>query len=381
MTSDPTVLHVLLVEDDQENLDLLIQTLPAEIDDHRIEWEPCDSFERAEQLVALRRFDIVVTDIYLDKPDHPKGVDPADEKAKNIVAAIRNRRFCPIVAFSDASVPPTFTKGPFVRFADKSGGNEEILNQLRELLATGIPSIARKLHDELDQSNGSYLWEFLESRWQELKLTGVSDPAILERLVRRRAAMQLGRLSPGVASPTELDSVNGVEYYIYPRVSDELRLGEIIRSKKDEAIHVILTPHCYLKVQDGDMKPRADHVLTVKAFPAKDTITVATKPKSPWKGDESDKLDKLRRRTKLEAELGKPSGRYCFLPRFLDIPDIYCDLLQTESLPLGTITDDYDRLAVLDTPFAEALQSCFARFHSRVGVPELAIDGVRHLVD
>ena len=382
MTNDPSALSILLVEDDEESLRLLSESLPESIEDYQIEWEFCADFDEAIRLVSGRRFDVVVTDIYRDRTDHEKG-DSVDEKAGEIVSAIRNIRFCPIVVFTDGSAPQTIQLGPFIKLADKSGGNKEILSKLRELLATGIPSIARKLHDELDQSSGSYLWEFLESRWHDLESTGASKPAILERLIRRRAAMRLGRLVPGVASPAELESVHGLEYYVYPPVSDDLRLGEIIKHNKDETIRVVLTPHCHLTVQSGDTCPRADHVLTLKTFPAPETIVTATAPETAWKGSSKEKTSTLRRRTKLvdTEKLGRPTGRYCFLPGFLDIPDLYYDLLQAESLPFKTITDDYERLAVLDTPFAEALQSCFARFYSRVGLPELDTEGVQHLIE
>lgn len=377
MTDSQTILYVLLVEDDEENLSLLLESLPREIEGFRVEWEPCDSFERAEELVAIRRFDVVVTDIYRDRTDTAKGVDPEDEQAKNIVTAIRSRRFCPVIAFTDGSAPQSFVEGPFVKIVDKSKGDQEILASLGELLATGVPEIARKLHDELDRTSGSYLWEFLEAHWDDFESSGVRDQAVLERLVRRRAAMQLGRLDPMVGDPAELQVINAVEYYIYPPISDEFRLGEIIRNKHDQAVRVIMTPHCHLTVQQGDERPRADHILTLKTFPAKQILK---KEGATWSGKDSKKASDLRRRTKIEADLGKPRGRYCFLPGFLDIPDLYCDLLQAESISLETITQDFEKLAVLDTPFAEALQSCFSRFYSAVGLPSLDTKGLKDLM-
>lgn len=381
MTDSPPVLHVLLVEDDQENLALLQQSLPYELDGFRIAWEPCTDFQEAVQRVTSRHYDVVVTDIYRDRKDQIKGLDPDDEKAYDIVTALRECRFCPVVAFTDGSHPQTFKNGPFVRFADKSKGNDEILSQLHELLATGIPGIARKLHEELDRSGGSYLWGFLETQWAQLNNGDVPDPAVLERLVRRRAAMQLGRLDPAVGDPAELQSVQGLEYYIYPPVCKELRLGELIRSTADQTIRVVLTPHCHLTTQTGETQPRADFVLAARTFPAKERIAAVVAPKSPWTGTDDDKNDKLRRRTMLNAELGKPSGRYCFLPGFLGIPDLYCDLLQVESIPYEEVFKTNDRLAVLDTPFAEALQSCFARLYLAVGLPDLDTAALRHLMD
>ena len=378
MTDSQTLLHILLVEDDDENLDLLLQSLPQEIAGFRLKWEPCDSFERAKELVAIQRFDVVVTDIYRDRTDAAKGDDPDDDQAKDIVAAIRSQRFCPVIAFTDGSVPPSIVKGQFVKTADKSKGNQEILASLEELLVTGIPAVARKLHDELDRASGSYLWGFLEARWSDLESNGIRDHAVLERLVRRRAALQLGRLDPAVDVPVELQVVNASEYYIYPPVSDEFRLGEIIRSKHDQAVRIVMTPHCHLTIQQGDQKPRADHILTLKAFPAKQVLE---KEGATWPDREDKREAELQRRTRIEAELGRPRGRYCFLPGFLDIPDLYCDLLQMESLPFEIITQHFDKLAVLDTPFAEALQSYFSRFYSAVGLPSLDPEGSKHLME
>jgi len=376
VTDSQTILHILLVEDDKENLDLLLKSLPQEMLDFRLEWEPCGSFERAKELVAIQRFDVVVTDIYRDRTGAAKGVDPDDDQAKDIVSAIRSQRFCPVIAFTDGSVPQSIVEGPFVKIADKSRGDQEIIASLEELLATGIPEIARKLHDELDRVSGSYLWEFLEARWNDLISSSIRNQAVLERLVRRRAALQLGRLDPAVDGPTELRVIDAVEYYIYPPVSDEFRLGEIIRCKHDKTVRIVMTPHCYLTIQPGAQEPRADHILTLKAFPAEEVLE---KEGVKWSGKSGS--EELRRRTSIEAELGKPRGRYCFLPRFLDIPDLYCDLLQMESLPFKTITQNFEKLAVLDTPFAEALQSYFSRFYSAVGLPSLDHEGSKHLME
>ena len=101
----------------------------------------------------------------------------------------------------------------------------------------------------------------------------------------------------------------------------------------------------------------------------------------PPEGRTNDrKLRNLARKTQSPADLGQPNGRYWFLPKFLNMPDLYCDFLQIESLPFDTIESEYKRFAVLDTPFAEALQSCFTRFYSAVGLPGLQIDKFQHLI-
>lgn len=381
MINERPTLQALLIEDDKESLDLLLGTLPRELEGFYLEWEGCDSFEKGRNLIQTKRYDLVLTDVYLG--------DPAREDAQGsgIVDQLKSLRFCPVLAVSYGSRPEGLKISAFVRFADKSN-DEEINTELTALLQTRIPILARQLHDELDRASGSYLWGFLEDNWGQLLGAGLSDPAVLERLVRRRAAIQIGRLDPVADGPTELDNVEGVEFYIYPSVAgDALRLGEILRNKQDKTFCVVLTPHCHLVVQPSDVSPRADHVLIVKAFPAKDIITISHTDtegnlKDPWPSGKKKKLDLLRRRVQSPAgELGKPRDRYWFLPNFLDIPAMYCDLLQLESLRHQTLLEEYERVAVLDTPFAEALQSCFTRFYSAVGVPPLKIESLEYLIE
>ena len=100
----------------------------------------------------------------------------------------------------------------------------------------------------------------------------------------------------------------------------------------------------------------------------------------PLEGNSATKkLADLGRRIQSPAGFGSPRGRYWFLPGFLAMPDLYVDFLQLESVEYKTIVegDGEDKeegwrtFAVLDAPFAEALQSCFVGFYSVVGLPTL----------
>jgi CheY-like chemotaxis protein len=387
MTNTATCLHVLLIEDDKENLGLLMSTLPNSLCNYLIQWEPCDSFQDAEDRIKVHRYDIIVTDIYIDRKDRMKG-QVEDEKAGDIVNRIRGSRFCPLVVFTDGSAPQSIRIGPFVKFADKTRGNSDIIAKIEELIQTGIPGIARKLHDELDRLEGSYLWDFLEGNWDSLKNNEIMESTILERIIRRRAAMQLGRLNPAADEPREIDVIEGAEFYIYPGISKSIRLGEILICKKDNSFRIVVTPHCHLEIQPNETHPRAEYVLTIKAFPAVDIIAKAHgdengRQRDPWVGNAQKKIDALRRRIQSPADsMGKPKGRYWYLPSFLKIPDLYCDFLQVESIPFGTVTNatEYERIAVLDTPFAEAFQSCFTRFYAAIGIANLNPEKFKHLM-
>lgn len=369
-----TALHVLLVDDDQESLDLLAMSLPPEVSSYTVTWEACNDFDDALQRVRDRRYDVVVTDVYRDRTSERKTPVTGDPRAGDIVTSIRGHRFSPILLFTDGTFPSEYVEGPFLKLADKSRGNDAIVEKLSELLDTGIPELARRLHDDLDRTSGSYVWGFLEDNWASLEEGGLTSLPVLERLLRRRAATQLGRLDPEGGS--ELEAVEGAEFYLHPPISDELRLGEIIVDADDD-YRVVLTPHCHLTVQQGAAAPRADFVLTVRTIDARTLFA-----DEPLSGNTKERrLEDLRRRIQSPAGFGKPAGRYWFLPRLLGMDHRFADFLQLESVPYERVRADYRPFAVLDVPFAEALQSCFVRFYSAVGLPILQPDRFEDLLE
>ena len=386
-------LDVLLTDDDPEVLNQLMALLPNEFRGYALSWEPCGDFDESLVRIQSRRYDLVVTDVYRDQHGHKKGTETGTAKGVINIDAIRGKRFCPVIAFSDGSMPDGFKLGPFTRFADKSPGDKHILEELGHIFDTGIPQVANKLHSELDGVGSNYLWDFLEIKWPQLVSSGCTTPEILERLVRRRAATVLGRLN---SSGNEVNDIAGVEFYIYPKINPgELRLGEILRERSTGNYRIILTPHCLLTIQTNQQKkevagitmspkPKAEYVMTIKTVMAGPLLAKYYEGKTISE-EQLAKEKKVRSVIGSNPSLGEtPEGRYWFLPRFLDMPDLYCDFLQIESLPFSeldpTTGTRFDAVAVLDAPFAEALQARFGEFYASVGTPNLHPKHFFHLL-
>lgn len=368
-------LAILLVDDDPEYLELLRQGLDNALDEFTIYWHFCRSFEEAETLLNALRFDLVATDIYEDRgEDSDKKAVEENHKAQNLFRVIREKRFCPVVVFSDASKPdePMYDD-PFVRFVDKSAGNAVLLDAIRELLKTNVPVVARQLHEDLDSMGAWYLWTFLAENWAAIQ-EEFEEHIALDRLVRRRAAVQLGRLDR--ASGTERDNVHPSEYYLYPPLADSHRLGDILRSKKDpKDYRLILTPHCHLVVQPNHDLPRAEYVLTSLATPL-DSSAVRNLGQQNDRSNSELNRDKIRRAMSIRSGHGSPHGRYCILPPFLDLPALQCDWMRLETVEMKGLDELFAVVAVLDSPFAEAAQAAFNAFYANVGVPNLDLERV-----
>jgi len=370
-------MSVLLVEDDPDALVQLVRDLPAVFSSHSIEAEidPCGSFDDAFARTSnpLYRYDMVVSDTYKD----PRR--DLNAAVLQIVRCYRGVRFCPLVIYSSAVKPPDLQEGAFLVWADK-GKSGDIERAMKKLLDTHVPQLARQLHEELEKSTGSYLWDFLEEKWDQLNSPALLEPSVLERMVRGRAAIQIGHIDPA-SGTAGLAKRHAPEYYVYPAfVQAHFSLGDILRSKEDNTDwRVILTPHCHLHKQPDQEKPRADHVLLAKAVKAEVVLGDGLDSAKANEGPKQKKI--LGRWAQSPARTERPpEGRHWYLPGFLDIPHSFCDFLQVESVSYEKVVTDFERVATLMPPYAEALQSCFVGFYASVGIPNLQTESIESLL-
>lgn len=367
-------LQVLLVEDDADYMAALKRDLPDVFKGYGVvaDLHPVATFQEANAMIEdpSRRFDLILSDTY--KGDHSKH----EAAVLEMVKKYRAGRFCPLVVFSASSQPPELTTGAFVMWADKASA-QGIQKVIGQMLSTKVPQIARNLHEQLDRLAGNYLWEFLDKNWDRLVTGGHVEGDSLVRLIRRRAALQLAEINYTETGPQHIAEVSGHEIYVYPPLNEaHFSLGEVIRKKADaNDIRVILTPHCYLAIQTGQAAPRANFVVTVKTVPIAGVIGTDL-DKTKRESNTAKQHDTIRRWITPPPNVGKPAGRYWYLPHFLDVPDLYCDFLQVESLPHDKIDEDYVPIAVLAPPFAESLQACYGTFHGAVGIPNVRPDSV-----
>lgn len=364
-------LNILLVDDDEGYLDVLSEFVTDALRrrGYEVLWDRTPSFEQAQQLSRARYYDLILCDVYVGGPDDTLGERTVG--AVSVIDELRGRRFCGIVYFSSASKPAVLESLlPFERFVDKTR-SRDVIGAIEELLETGIPQVAADLYEELGQYAGSYLWGLFGERWEELAKTGATSPEVLRRLVRRRAATQLARVSTEGTEPRELEDVHGCEYYTYPPIpSDAHRLGEVLRHRGDRTFRVILTPHCLLAIQRGSAQPKVSSILTIGTRSAEDVLAeCACKTEG-----------QLRQLLQSPARTCKPEGRYWVLPAFLDIPDLFCDFLDVATIPIADLDAEFEQIASLEAPLSEALQSCFLAFHLPVGLPNLVPGSMLTLV-
>lgn len=92
-----------------------------------------------------------------------------------------------------------------------------------------------------------------------------------------------------------------------------------------------------------------------------------------WKsGDSNTNTNSLKNLLK-NTPKSRQQGRYLYLPGALELPDLLADFQEIMSVPYSEL-EHWERVASLDSPFAEAVLSSFTRFFGRIGTPDIDIE-------
>lgn len=358
-------LKCMLIDDDSEYLELLTEEISSIVEmrnDVAIDIHPYKEFFAAKKALECDPyFDLIVTDIFVGGK-YGKG----DQKGLEIIEIIKESTPCPIIAISskvsETDLPERTT--PFFKIVDKTD-DDASKTAFIEVLDTGIPQAFRRSYARIVKDGREYIWDFLNDNWDRVNGSVNGNSDVLSRLIDKRLGLLFGRMPAGVVA--EHAEVHGAELYIYPPISEGVhRMGEILQHKSSGEWRVILTPHCHLQPQDG-APPRAEYVLTAKTVPMVDKI----------KDVANDNTVRDRICFPAKSINPKPAGRFFPIPPFIDIPGVYVDLMQIESIRLEDVNDQYRAYATLDTPFAEKLQECFKTMYGSIGLPSLSLESVR----
>jgi len=165
--------------------------------------------------------------------------------------------------------------------------------------------------------------------------------------------------------------IHPMQYYIMPPVEPAPLAGDLYQGQIEEQTGhwVLLTPSCDLVAG----REKAEWVLLAHCALLTEQVEyrkwLAGLPKPPRTTD--GKLWALLQDNRQDNQ----PERFYFLPGALILPDLVVDFQQLVTLPRYQM-DSLQRLASLDSPFAEALMARFARYFGRLGTPDLDVEWI-----
>lgn len=360
-------LRVLYIEDDQVNREELKDALSGEaINDCVITLDCEESFEDATKRVQVHNYHLVILDLM--KGDKDMGSE--------IYNQIRSVFFTPIIFYAAKTAEVESLKSQVVGVASKIDGIEALKAEIDRLTKHGLPLLKEWVHHFIEQEFKSYFWDTIQDQNNIFK-AGEEDFS-LGYLLLRKFADSLSKDNIKEILHDEFistDKVHPMEFYIYPvNCSHPFESGEIIRDKAAGDIYIILTPSCDF-IERFDKKGVSQGANAKRVVLAHAKLLTNTQEYQAFsKNQNNDNRERLK--GLIEARRG---DRYFFLPQTPFIDNFVLDFQDTKTIDIDDLAE-FDRIAKLDAPFAQALVSSYIRYYDRIGFPDIDADYIIKLL-
>ena len=348
-------MKVLFVEDRIETIEPAMESIGSEFAQADI--SICN-FEEADGCLRSLRPHLVILDLIKD-----------EEATESVVAglntyqAIWDSHFCPVIVYSarkdeyDNSRDPH----PLVRSEQKGTGSEILVVKAIQELTPYIKALI---------TSENLVRESLSTAMRDTALRASQTTGAPQRLAdivtrsgRRRVAAMMDEPIPGESR------IASWEIYIFPPVSDQKLLGDILRKADGDpedpsSFRVVLTPSCDM-VGAGNQTPRVDRVLVAKCCNMSQVLQSM--------GMKDSKANTLKK------ELPKRMLNQGYFQEFIPLPPLddkipamAANLKDLDLIPISEIGEErvFTIVASVDSPFREQVAWAYLQITGRPGLPE-----------
>lgn len=363
-------LNILFIDDDERLRTNLVKVFDQEsIEGHTLIASQAATFEEGKRLVGENDFDIVILDLYKGEPKEGN-----EKLGIEVLKEIQSAAFIPVIFYSGLTKDLAGIESEVVGVVNKGeGGIDQLKVEITRIIKSNIALIKRKVNDHVRIALRDYFWKTVHDDKETIE--PIKNDISIGYLLLRRLAHSLSKeniktllsddkIKEGKAHP--------MEFYIYPNDSGEYESGEIL--KKDDQYYAILTPDCDFVLR-GNGKRKAEKVLLVSSFPfiALDDFKKYSVLKEKLDKSENEKSQLSNLEGKLRNWMGNKEGekdRYYFLPGTPFIDNHVLDF-QNKTMVNYDELKTFQRIAKLDTPFAQSIVASFTRYYNRIGFPDI----------
>ena len=384
--------RILIVDDEKELAQLIADSIRATAR-NELGNEPSvkieSVFDAAIERLAAEKFDLVILDVR-DQPGATHGQEGQPSyPGTTVFERIRQHRFIPIIFYT--AVPAEVQlhdNPPFVQVVSKIAEDHvgELRNAMKQAFQSDFPRIYRLLEDHSASVMREFMIEFVEKDWDTL----ADNRADMMHLLVRHLSISLGHGAAdmtaelGYGPGDESDDAAHPTRYYAALPSSDYATGDILRGLQSgstsgdegeaESWYAIVTPSCDFVFRKG--KRYSEYVVLVEcrqlsSFPEYQNLVTSVSL------DSEQATSRERLRNLLDSRPYKQQAdRYHYLPEAWKVPDLIVDNQMVVSVPYDDLVEHYEKVASLDSPFAEELVHRFARYIGRLGTPDLDLNKI-----
>lgn len=349
-------IKILYVDDDIENFTDLKDLLEGKtINGCTISIDNELDFEQA--VVRSKNYHLIILDLFKGNA-MAGGTDKGSKVFNDICSSI----FVPIIFYSANPASVVQLRSQVVGVANKLDDISSLLSEIERLTKHNLPLLKEGVHDFIETEFKKYFWDTIHQKKAMFKPE--SDDFSLGYMLLRNMADTLSRDNIRQLlgdSTIKEDKVHPMEFYIYPTdTTKEFQTGEILQHKDSNSVYVVLTPSCDFIVRNDNTR-KVDYVLLLKTCLLTDTIDYKKYQQNKLKyfGNLRDLINSGR------------SDRYFFLPGTPFIENRVIDFQNKEIVTYEQLVTNFERIAKLDSPYAQSMAATYSRYYNRIGFPDI----------
>lgn len=376
-------IQILHIEDESDVVDNVKKNLDElEISGCRLQLVKSCGFQEGMETLRNDRYDLVILDLCVGNASAE-----SDKVGEDVFHQIQQRAFIPVVFFTGLPGYVKSFKSDIVKVVGKADGYDELIEAIRQIIESGFLKIRQDVDDLTREGVRSFFWNFIHSKSSLIaKLQG--DEISLKYLLLRRLAKSLSSdfLRESINdSGLKKEFAHPMEFYIFPPLDGEYEAGDIVRSK-DGKLYITLTPSCDFVIRAKGNR-NAEKIFLVHARPIesfsefqrmKDLQKKLKDTEDAKKQIGKDDTNQLKSAESQVKQMMKPGWheRYFFLPPTPFIEASMIDFQNRTTVSYEQLEKEFEPLASLDDPIAQAVMTSYARYQSRIGYPDLDVDFV-----
>ena len=335
------------------------------VETFEIDLDITDHFDKGIEMISNSDYDIVVLDLCRGEAADAN----EDRPGLDILEIIRQKTFSPVIFYTGIAHALEDVKSTIVGVVSKREGPQKLEEEIKRLITSNLGLLKQKIGQHIKEALRKFFWESVHM--DKAIFSKINEDVSLGYLMLRRIANSLSK--DRIKDLLQDDKIHTskahpMEFYIYPIDSGtEYCMGELL--EKEGIYYVILTPSCDFVKEEGRER-KAEHVLLVICEPLENT--------EPFKRYIANNNKKESLQRLIESRKG---DRYFFLP---GTPFLNGDLVlnfQKKAVVKFSELNQYNRIAILDSPFAEAMASSFIRYYNRIGFPNLDSEYILNTID
>jgi DNA-binding NarL/FixJ family response regulator len=351
------ILNLLCIEDYDKVRDQIVEYFhKTEIESHKLLIEAVGDFDSGINNIKENEYDIILLDLCKGKPSD----DNLERPGLDALETIRKYTFCPVIFYTGIAHAIKDLESTIVGVVSKSDGLEKLEQVITRIIRSNLGLIKQKTTIHIRESLRDFFWEIVHK--EKDLFTKIEDEVSLGYLMLRRISASLSKdkiknlLND---DKIKINKAHPMEFYIYPTDLKEYCTGEIL--SKDNLYYIILTPLCDF-IEDETRKRKAEYVLLA-------TCEILENSELYKKYLTNKNSDNKKRLQKLIESRG--SDQFFFLPKTPFLKNHLILNFQKKTMVKYSDLSQFQRLARLDSPFAESMISSFIRYYNRVGFPDI----------